>query len=292
MTSLVSIIIPCYNQELYIEQCLQSVLNQKYKNWECIIINDGSKDNSEEVIKSIIANDNRFTYRYIENSGVSNARNFAIHLAKGKYILPLDGDDKIGENYLKFALDYFALYPTTKLVYCKAELFGNIKQYWDLPPYDYDYFLFQNIIFCSGIYKKEDYLKTSGYDINLKIGYEDWDFWIQLLEKDDNVAQLDSIQFYYRQNENSRNSFLKNEDTHNKIKDYIYKKNIQKYLEISGYETDRNKFDEFKNILETLKEQNQFILKLKKTASFRLFYKIEKEFLNSKRRLARKWNKK
>ncbi len=89
---LVSIIIPAYNAQKYIEATIQSVLKQTYTNWNLIIINDGSTDDTEKIIKSNFT-DNRITYIYQENGGVSKARNNGIENAKGEYIAFLDADD-------------------------------------------------------------------------------------------------------------------------------------------------------------------------------------------------------
>ena len=100
MSKLISLIVPCYNQANYLDDCLQSVFSQTYNNWECIIINDGSTDNTEEIAKKWCIKDTRFVYIIKENGGLSSARNFGLKIAKGEYIQLLDSDDTI--NNLKF----------------------------------------------------------------------------------------------------------------------------------------------------------------------------------------------
>ena len=289
MSDLVSIIIPCFNQELYLKECLDSVLDQTYKNWECIIINDGSTDNSEIIANKYVIADSRFQYHYITNSGVSYARNYGISLANGIYILPLDGDDKIGSNYILLAVEIFQKNSETKLVYCLADMFGNVNQYWPLPLFNYEEFLFQNTIFCSALYKKSDYLKTSGYDVSMKLGYEDWDFWMQLINKDDIIVRISSVEFYYRQTFNSRNSFVHNETNHKKTIDYIYKKNLHKYIELLGFEPKQEEFYRIRQHLIDLEWHINYVDELKQSIAFQFFYKIEKEIQNLKKRFARKW---
>lgn len=98
----VSVIVPCYNAEKYIIQTLKSLENQIYKNFEVIIINDGSKDLTEKVIKEYIVNSNlKVNYKKIKNSGVSTARNIGISYAKGTYIVFLDSDDIYHKEYVK-----------------------------------------------------------------------------------------------------------------------------------------------------------------------------------------------
>lgn len=96
-----SIILPVYNKEVYIKRCIQSILQQSYSDFELIIINDGSTDQSGKEIQNSILTDQRVkVYRY-ENSGVSMARNRGIEYATGKYLLFIDADDWIEKNYLE-----------------------------------------------------------------------------------------------------------------------------------------------------------------------------------------------
>lgn len=97
----VSIIIPVYNSEKYIDTCLKSVLNQNYKNIEIIIIDDGSKDNSFKIIQKYSNTDKRIKYIYQENSGPSEARNNGIKNSTGKYIVFIDCDDTVESLYIE-----------------------------------------------------------------------------------------------------------------------------------------------------------------------------------------------
>ena len=100
-----TIIIPVYNLEKYICQCLDSVLNQNYLLWEAIIVNDGSIDNSLDILKKYSAKDTRFRVLDKQNEGLSAARNDAMKLAKGDYIIFLDGDDWLELNTLQIIHD-------------------------------------------------------------------------------------------------------------------------------------------------------------------------------------------
>lgn len=93
VSPLVSIIVTCYNQEKYIGRTLLSLINQTYSNWECIVVDDGSQDNSQKIINDLISKDQRFRYMFQKNAGVSAARNTGFKMAKGSYINFLDGDD-------------------------------------------------------------------------------------------------------------------------------------------------------------------------------------------------------
>lgn len=195
---LVSIIIPCYKQAQYLPEALDSVLAQTYTNWECVIVNDGSPDNTEEIAKNYIERDARFKYVFQENSGPSAARNNGIRNSRGEYLLPLDADDLIAPTYLEKGVDHFSLFPETKLVYCKAEKFGKENGVWNLPEYDYESFIWNNCIFCTAMFRRSDYDKTGGYNENMVHGNEDWDFWLSLIKKEDIVHRIEEILFFYR----------------------------------------------------------------------------------------------
>ncbi len=200
---LVSIIVPCYNQAQYLDEALQSVLEQTYINWECIVVNDGSPDNTEEVAKVWIEKDKRFKYLFQENGGLSSARNFGITHASGEYILPLDADDKIAANYVALAIDTFQQDASLKVVYCKAEKFGVETGTWKLAHFSLYNLSQKNMIFCSALFRKKDWELVGGYDVNMIYGWEDWEFWISLLKNGGNVKLLNEVGFYYRVNTNS-----------------------------------------------------------------------------------------
>lgn len=101
----VSIIVPLYNKSKYISSTLDSIKKQKFRNFEVIIVNDGSTDNSLEIVRENVKDDIRFLIVDIQNSGVSNARNIGMEYAKGEWIQFLDGDDLIDEKYLESVIE-------------------------------------------------------------------------------------------------------------------------------------------------------------------------------------------
>lgn len=107
---LVSIILPVYNSEEYIEDTINSVLSQTYPNFELIIINDGSNDNSGIICEKISKIDNRIQYFSIPNSGVSNARNLALAKVNGEYVTFIDSDDLYAKNYLEVLINTIEKY--------------------------------------------------------------------------------------------------------------------------------------------------------------------------------------
>lgn len=229
----ISIIIPCYNQAQYLDECLQSVLEQTYSNWECIIVNDGSPDNTEEVAKEWLKKDSRFKYVYKENGGLSSARNVGIKEAKGEWILPLDADDKIAKDYLLLASERFG--EDYKVIYGKAEKFGDESGLWLLPDFNLETLSKFNMIFCSAFFRKTSWEKVGGYDENIKLGWEDWDFWISLLKEGGNVYRIDKVCFYYRIKKNSMLKGLgRREEERKELFKYIFKKHIDFFNYVEG----------------------------------------------------------
>lgn len=233
MSSLVSIIVPCYNQAQYLDECLQSVLEQTYPHWECIIVNDGSPDDTKVVAQEWLDKDSRFRYLQTINKGVSNARNIGIEKANGVFILPLDADDRIGQKYLELSMDAFENNTQLKLVYARAEKFGDEFGEWILEPFTLEKLLMKNMIYSSSIFKKSDWEIVKGYDINMVSGLEDWEFWIALLKNGGDVFLLDEVLFYYRVKKSSRQSDLKPEEQYY-LYDYISIKHADCFVKYFG----------------------------------------------------------
>ena len=208
----ISIIVPCFNQAQFLDEALQSVFEQSFRNWECIIVNDGSPDNTEEVARKWLDCDPRFRYLHQINEGLCSARNSGIKIADGQYILPLDADDRIGSNYLYLALEKFNDNPSIKVVYCSADCFGEINGRWELGTYSIANLAQRNIIFCSAVYKKSDWSRVGGYDKKMIYGLEDWEFWISVLKDGGDVFKITEVCFFYRVKVTSMVKNLKGEN--------------------------------------------------------------------------------
>lgn len=221
---LISVIVPCYNQAQYLDECLQSVLDQTYQDWECIIVNDGSPDNTEEVANQWLAKDSRFKYLYKENGGLSSARNAGINEAEGEWILPLDSDDFISLDYLDLGQKYF-YNQTVKVIYCEAQKFGKVNEAWKLPIFSLANLAANNVIFCTAFFRKRDWSILGGYDENLLTGIEDWEFWISLLKNGGEVIKIEKTCFFYRIKDNSMITNLSKTNNFELVK-YVEKKHF------------------------------------------------------------------
>ncbi|MFV5688938.1 glycosyltransferase family 2 protein [Flavobacterium sp. ZT3R25] len=237
--SLVSIIVPCYNQVQYLNEALQSVLEQTYIRWECIIVDDGSPDNTQAVAKQWVEKDSRFVYLKKENGGLSSARNYGIEHATGEFILPLDADDKIAANYVALAVQSFQEDTSLKVVYCKADRFGDVTGIWQLQPFSLLNLCSNNMIFCSAMFRKRDWKLVGGYDVKMLYGWEDWEFWIAILKNGGGVKCLDEVGFYYRIKSSSMVKQL-NEEKRMYLLEYMSIKHVDFFIRQLGSFTQLN----------------------------------------------------
>ncbi|WP_313027224.1 glycosyltransferase family A protein [Soonwooa sp.] len=262
----ISIVVPCYNQAHYMDECLQSVLDQTFQNWECIIVDDGSPDNTEEIALNWVEKDKRIRYLKKINGGLSSARNEGIKMALGQWILPLDCDDKIATRYLEIASKEFKNGYT--IIYCLADYFGKKNEAWILPQYSHQQMCQQNIIFCSAFFEKKSWEKVGGYDTNMIFGLEDWDFWLSILDENSTVKKIQYKGFFYRIKDSSMLTNLQS-DRLNLMKKMIFKKHhifIENYLG-SYYDIlkERNKYQKESNLYRKLFQNRlfRFLVKLK-----------------------------
>lgn len=228
----VSVIMPCYNQGEFVAEAIDSVLAQTYPCWELIVMNDGSSDHSERIILEYVQKDKRIKYFCQENAGVVVARNQAIKHAQGKYLLPLDADDKISNDYLERGVTYLDGHPECTLFYCHADYFGGVNEPFPVEYEGYPALLLVNKIFCTSLFRKEHFDLVGGYSTDFMDGYEDWEFFIRLLYHRDCVYQDEKTCFYYRRSERSRN-----DEANQKFLDLrkrVYMKHVTIYDEYWG----------------------------------------------------------
>ncbi len=193
----VSVIMPCYNDGAYIKEAIESVKAQTYKNWELIVIDDGSDDTETvKIINSI--EDDRITVLHTQHLRPAGARNYGIQHATGKYILPVDSDDRIDLTYMEKAVNIIESDEKVGVVYCEADLFGEKSGKWDLPTYSFEKMLLDNVVFVTALFYKADWEKLGGFNTNMTSGMEDYDFWLGILGLGKEIYQIPEILFHYR----------------------------------------------------------------------------------------------
>lgn len=234
MNTLVSIIVPCYNQAHFLDETLQSVLDQTYGGWECIIVNDGSPDDTKEVANKWIEKDKRFKYLYKENGGLSSARNAGIKKSDGVFILPLDSDDVIDVNFLKRLVPELNKDNSLAIVSCYSKFFekrtSNIV--YELKPNGSTTksLLYLNQLIATSLFRKECWEEVGGYDENMKSGFEDWEFWLNITKRGWRYKIVEEFLFYYRKSKQSMlvDTISNHSETN---KEYIFRKHKELYIE-------------------------------------------------------------
>lgn len=208
-TPRVAVVMPCYNQGKYLREAVQSVFDQTFADWELVIVNDGSTDDSEAVAKAVIAENpgRRITLVSQANAGPSAARNRAIAATQAAYILPLDADDRIAPNAVARMSELLDREPKVAIAYCDWDHFGAVQGVRKALEYDFKYLSEkENIFTCTSMFRRVAWEKTGGFKANMNLGLEDWEFWISCGELGFYGKRIPEVLFHYRLKEKSRNT--------------------------------------------------------------------------------------
>lgn len=193
---LISIILPTYNSGLYISDAINSVINQTYTKWECLIVDDGSQDKTKDIIQSFIQNDSRIRYFFQENAGQAQARNLGVNNSKGKFIAFIDSDDMWLDNMLEVSLNEFAK-KEQDVLFSNSYLFvegkdnpTNLSKLSHFGIHSETYegeiglkrFIQQNRISMDGVFMtKKSFLKVGGFRNESRGEAEDYELWLNML---------------------------------------------------------------------------------------------------------------
>ena len=247
---LISIIVPIYNSGRYLRQCLDSIINQSYKNFEVLLINDGSVDDSATICKEYVEKDSRIRYFEKENGGVSSARNLGLKNAKGNYITFVDSDDWVEENYLEvlynalkenkvdvaisthkdFNMDddlyYLPFYSEEQLHILdigKVARDEFLELFPELSSVSHDFSCVASKLF------KADLVKNLLFDESVNYG-EDLDFFFSMYLKISSVFYVNKPTYIYRQHQQSASNNCLESHAISEIR--IYEKILKKIMEL------------------------------------------------------------
>ena len=159
---LVSVIVPVYNSEKYIAEALESILASDYADIEVVCVDDGSKDKSLQILQKYASEDSRVRVYSQQNAGACAARNYAISLAKGEFVLPVDSDNKITSTFISRAIAVMLSDADVKVVAPRAMYFGDKKGEWKLPPFTLNLLARKNIIDTCAMFRKSDWERVGG----------------------------------------------------------------------------------------------------------------------------------
>lgn len=226
----VSVVIPCYNQGEFILEAISSVESCQESIYEIIIVNDGS---TEPLTKKVLQylKDNGYLVIDQSNQGLAKARNKGISKARGRYILPLDSDNKIRPEYITKSIEILDKYPEVGVVYGDVQLFDQRKDILPVPDFDINKLAMGNYIDACAVLRKELWIDCGGYDDKIpdKLGYEDWDLWLGAAAKGWQFHHIPEVMFDYRVREDSMVSVCRIPENHEKLVRYISTKHLDIY---------------------------------------------------------------
>jgi glycosyltransferase involved in cell wall biosynthesis len=199
----VSIIIPCFNHGEFLSEAVASVTEIKRNDVELIVVDDGSSDDRTRTEMRTLEDRGIVVIRQ-DNQGLAAARNAGVFIAKGKYILPLDADNRVRPAYVDRGLQILDANPKVGVVYGDAQYFGCRSGRWHVGAFKPEWLLKSNYIDACAVYRREIWEQNGGYDSTMPVlGEEDWDFWLSTFEHGWEFAYVPEVLFDYRVSEGS-----------------------------------------------------------------------------------------
>lgn len=193
MSKLVSVIIPSFNCEATIEETLESIQDQDYSNIEIIVIDDGSSDNTKDLLlKNWV---DKITYFYQENIGAAGARNKGLELANGDYITFVDADDKIDRRFVSMCVNILDSNLEIQITYPLFKYFGRSSKKGNLPVLTIENFLRLNCIPIYVMIRANLLQEIGGFDTSINFA-EDWECWIRAIQKGGGIHSVHRVDEY------------------------------------------------------------------------------------------------
>ncbi|MGL5982040.1 MAG: glycosyltransferase family 2 protein [Cetobacterium sp.] len=225
----ISIIVTCYNYGVYLEECLNSIKSQT--NVEVVLIDDGSNDEfTRKYLDKLLDSSKEIKIIRTKNNGVCIARNIGVKNSSGKYIIMLDADDYLCNEYIKSAKEILDENLTVGIVKGNVITLENgVRKKSKYEEFELNKFLIGNTLPISCMFRREDYLKVGGYDESMKLGLEDFEFWMSILELNKTVKVIDVNMIVYRKHNNGRNLSF-NTDKRGELWKIMLKKHIGLYI--------------------------------------------------------------
>lgn len=196
---LVSIIIPCYNTGIFLQEAIESVVDSGFIQYEIVVVNDGSEDKETlEILSSI--NFLKMKVIHQENRGLGAARNIGVKHSSGEILFFLDSDNRVRKGYFEKALDNFSRDPSIGVVYAKPVFFGDSEEVrFHVRPFNFNALLAGNYIDACAFVRRSTFNEVGGFDEDrrLKIS-EDWDLWVRIGLTNWKFHLIDELLFDYR----------------------------------------------------------------------------------------------
>ena len=197
----VSVIVPVYNGEKYIAECIDSVLAQTVKPNEIIVVDDGSTDNTARIVNKYQS----VKYIFQKNKGVGHARNLGIDESSGEFIMFLDHDDFYAPNKLESCLKQFKIDPSISIIKGKVQLIFSNKDisntfYEICPQLKNQEIISRTVLLGAAIFRRECLINIGGFNPEMSPA-DDVDLWVRLSQQNLNIHHMDDIFLYYRRHD-------------------------------------------------------------------------------------------
>ncbi|HEU4471855.1 MAG TPA: glycosyltransferase family A protein [Flavisolibacter sp.] len=224
---LISVVIPCYNDGVYLPETISHLQKQTFRDFEVIVVNDGSTDHHTLEILDQVSSQG-ITVLHKANGRMSSARNYGVKHASGTYIAALDADDYFHPSFFAKAVAILDSQENTAVVTSHIQLFGEFRKVSKPRGGDSYNFLFSNQCPACAMVRKNCWDAVGGYDEKMVFGYEDWEFYIRITQQGWTVHVIPEKLLFYRQ---TKKSTHKNDTlTHRaELVDYILDKHKDWY---------------------------------------------------------------
>ena len=193
----VAVVIPCYNHGKFLPETLDSVRAQDYPRIECVVVDDGSTDPATLAALRTAHAGGQAVIRQ-ENQGLSAARNAGVQATTAPFYVALDADDKLAPDFISRLLPPLLENPALGYCYSHAQFFDAAAGVWECPPYDPQRLLVENLSVATAVVRRAAYDEVGGYSRDMIYGFEDWDFWIALLDAGYHGHCVPAPLFHYR----------------------------------------------------------------------------------------------
>lgn len=234
MNELISIVLPVYNGEKFLEESIESILEQTYRNWELLVLDDCSNDKTPEIVKKYAEIDSRiYYYRNKHNLRLPRNLNKGFSLAKGRFLTWTSDDNKFRPEALEKMLAALQNNPGKDLVYASYQVIdekGKKLQVINADPKGKEHILGSNVVGACFLYTRAAYEKVGEYDADLVL-VEDFDYWQRMFMEVDALA-LQEVLYDYRWHSGSLTS-TKKEEQFGKIQERMLLKNIEGFGKLS-----------------------------------------------------------
>ncbi len=229
-TPRVSVVIPCRNLGVYLDEAIQSLLAQTVQDFEILVVDDGSDDEATTAVFARAAWPKTTVHRTL-HQGLARARNFLIDRARGEFICALDADDRLHPQFLERTLGAFDRDPSLTFVSTRLRMFGDEERVWpDRADCGIGALLVDDTVITAALVRRAAVQAVGGYDEGMPAqGDEDWDLWISLVENGGKGTILPDVLFFYRRRRGSMCDQCTAGQTHLDLIAYIARKHVGQY---------------------------------------------------------------